>query len=90
VSLNYNEAARLIRMGRRAEKRGKAVQGFVAWLLAKVANDALTGWMLMLAVGVAHADWIHKLPTIGYWWAVLLVALTRPLFAAGPKSQDKT
>ncbi len=25
--------------------------------------------------GIAHAEWISALPTIGYWWACLLAAL---------------
>ena len=33
------------------------------------------GWMLMLAVGIAHAEWVPGLPTIGYWWSCLLVWL---------------
>ena len=38
------------------------------------------GWFLMLAVGVAHHEWWPALPTIGYWWAVLLCWLLRASF----------
>jgi hypothetical protein len=31
-------------------------------------------------VGVAHAEWIPALPTIGFWWMTLLVLLTRGIF----------
>lgn len=48
--------------------------------LAHVANLAVawlvTGWMLMLIVGVVHAEWIPQLPTIGFGLALLLSALT--------------
>lgn len=44
--------------------------------LAHVANLAaawlVTAWMLMLAVGVVHAEWIPQLPTIGFGLALLL------------------
>jgi len=88
MSVDYAEAARLIRLGRRAEKRGKAVGGCLALLLTKIVNDLLTGWLVMLAVGIAHAEWIRALPTIGFWWSVLLVSLTRGLFA-GARSATK-
>jgi hypothetical protein len=79
---NVNELIRLAQLGRRAEKRGKALQGCATGLFVSTADALLTGWILMLAVGVAHAEWIRQLPTIGYWWAVVLVALTRGLFRA--------
>lgn len=31
----------------------------------------------MLAVGVVHHEWIASCPTIGYWWAVVLIFLIR-------------
>lgn len=30
----------------------------------------LGGWLLMLTVGVIHGEWLHDMPTIGYWSAV--------------------
>jgi hypothetical protein len=86
MSFDYNEAARLIRLGKRSERRGKALQGCLRAILAKVLSDLLTGWTVMLAVGVAHAEWMPALPTIGYWWTVLIVVLTRALFIAAPKT----
>lgn len=40
-------------------------------------ESLLTGWFLMLAVGVIHHEWIRACPTIGYWWAALLSGLLR-------------
>jgi hypothetical protein len=90
MSVDYAEVARLVRLGRRAEKRGKAVEGCISALIVKVGSDLLGGLYLMLAVGIAHAEWIHKLPTIGYWWAVLMVVLVRPAFASvtSPKKKE--
>jgi formate/nitrite transporter FocA (FNT family) len=88
VSLDYADAARPIKRGRRAERRGKAIQKFISSMLAKAASDLITAWYLMLAVGVAHAEWLHKLPTIGYWWALLLVVLVRPLFTSTATKSD--
>jgi len=35
------------------------------------------GWIFMLTVGVIHAEWLPMLPTIGYWWAVIIIGLIR-------------
>jgi hypothetical protein len=43
--------------------------------------NATDGWLFMLAVGIAHAEWLPNLPTIGYWWALLLVWLARGVFS---------
>lgn len=45
------------------------------WMLA-----LLNGWFFMLIVGAIHAEWIPQLPTIGYWWSVLIVAVLRTVF----------
>jgi hypothetical protein len=87
VSIDYAEAARLIRKGRKSDQRGKALSGCITSLLTKVFSDLTGGWMFMLAVGIAHAEWIQQLPTIGYWWAVLIVALTRGLFGTIPSTK---
>lgn len=89
MSIDYAEAARLLKLGRRAEQRGKALQGCFTALLTKLVQDLMTAWLFMLAVGVAHAEWIPQLPTIGLWWALLLVVLTRALFTGYAKTQDK-
>lgn len=89
MSIDYAEAARLIRRGRRSERRGKAIQKFITGMLTKALSDLITGWYLMLAVGIAHAEWLHKLPTIGFWWSVLIVMLLRPLLSpSSAKSED--
>lgn len=78
--MDYTEIARLAKLGRRAEQRGKAVKGCFWALINKIIMDLIGGWLTMLAIGVAHAEWIPTLPTLGYWWTVLLVTLTRGLF----------
>ena len=75
------EAIRLIRKGRRAERRGKALEGCLVSLLTSILGALIGGLCLMVAVGIAHAEWIPALPTIGYWWAVLLGALLRGVFS---------
>lgn len=35
------------------------------------------GWMFMLVVQIIHDHWISNCPTIGYRWAVVVVALIR-------------
>lgn len=64
---------------------GKFVTATITGALASFAG----GWELMLGVGVIHAEWIRTLPTIGYWWAVLLVWLLRGTFSRIAPSKDK-
>ena len=78
---SYANVARLIAAGRRAEQRKKSAQGCVWGILLSIFAGLFGGWLLMLAVGVAHSEWIPELPTIGYRAAVLLVLLLRGVFS---------
>lgn len=89
MSLDYSDAVRLIRKGRRAEQRGKAVEGCVTALITFVLGSFLKGWLFMLAVGIAHLHWLPQLPTIGFWWAVLLMAVM-PSLAPTSTSKDRS
>jgi hypothetical protein len=75
---------RLIRKGRRAETRGKALTGFIGRQIALLLNALFGGWMLMLTVGIVHSEWIPQVPTIGYWWATAIVALMGGVFSRVP------
>jgi len=87
--LNYADAVRLITAGRRAERRKKATQGCITGLCVSILGALWGGWMLMIAVGVAHSGWLPNLPTIGYWTAVLIVALLRGVFSSSrPSAQE--
>lgn len=50
-------------------------------ILANAAASALAslffGWVFMLMIGVIHHEWLHGMPTIGYWWAVLITFMLR-------------
>jgi hypothetical protein len=61
----------------------KVLTGCMTWIVLHLANGAMAligGWLLMLAVGVVHAEWITDLPTVGYWWAVVIVWLLQGTF----------
>lgn len=81
MSIDYAEFARLVRKGRKAERRGKVIRAFITNLIVSILGALFGGWMLMLAVGIAHHDWVPGLPTIGYWWSALLVSLLRGVFS---------
>lgn len=49
-----------------------AVASVVFFCLVSLAFRA---WALMLAVALVHALWLPHLRTLGFWWAVALVAL---------------
>ena len=61
---------------------------FIAALLIDIAKVPLAGWLFMLAVGMAHHEWVPPLPTIGFWWAYLLVLLIAITFAIYTKPDD--
>lgn len=84
------EIAALIREKRRREKRRETASFIVARLLFRITSSFLDGWFLMLAVGIAHAYWIPQLPTIGYWWAVVIVALLSGVFSREPPAKPKS
>lgn len=48
--------------------------------MALIVIDILIGgYVFMLGVGFIHGEWIHQLPTLGYWQAVVIVGITRCL-----------
>lgn len=65
--------------------------GKVAVHLAASSIKALLGGLLfMLAVGVMRGEWLPGLPTIGFWWAVLIAYLLRGALALnGTSSTSK-
>lgn len=73
MSIDYAEVLRLAKKGRKAEQRGAAAKGCFTALITAVALALLRGWMFMLALGIAHNHWWPAIPTIGYWWSVLLL-----------------
>jgi hypothetical protein len=73
--------AALIRAMKRHDKIRATVGMILTGYLTTLLANLLDGWLLMLAIGVARAQWLANLPTIGYWWAVVLVALLRGTFS---------
>jgi drug/metabolite transporter (DMT)-like permease len=69
----------------RRQKLGKVVTA----LILAASRWLLGGLFFMLAVGIAHAEWLPQLPTIGYWWAVLICGLVGSAIARpGPSKED--
>lgn len=90
MSVDYAELLRLAKKGREAETRGKAIGGCIGTLITTVIVTLAHGCYLMLAVGIVHDQWIPGLPTIGYWWAVLLVALLRGVLSPIKSTKEKS
>lgn len=77
MSVDFAALDRALNRRRRSQKR-------LNWLTALLTNLALLpvgAWYVMLAVGIAHHEWLPMLPTLGYWWALILVVLLRSAFA---------
>ncbi|MFA9273068.1 MAG: hypothetical protein ACEQSX_20475 [Baekduiaceae bacterium] len=62
-------------MNVRRERFNRAMLSLAQAAVTGVFTALLRGWLLMLAVGVAHHDWTARIPPMGYWTAVLLTAL---------------
>jgi hypothetical protein len=65
------------------------MKAFIVALLLSPIQALIGGLWFMLAVGIVHAEWLPKLPTIGYWWAVLIVFLLAGVFEAPRLGGDK-
>lgn len=65
----------------------KVLTAVVAVGLA-IAYALFAGWLFMLAVGVARAEWLPGLPTIGFGSAVLIAGLLRAAFASFHGSRE--
>jgi len=76
------EVIRLIQKGRKAEQRREAIEGCISSLIIAAFTNLFYGWLLKLAIGIAHDHWWPAIPTIGYWWAVLIVVVTPGVFTS--------
>lgn len=55
----------------------------ISLLLLVIPLSIVSGaWTCMLTVGVIRGEWLHKLPTLGYWDSLLITgAASFALFA---------
>lgn len=89
MSVDYAEVYRLAKKGRKAEQRGKALAGCLESLVTSVLMTLLKGFLFMVAIGVAHAHWWPAIPTIGFWWSVLFMALLPSFGSTSSKSKSE-
>lgn len=75
MSIDYAEVYRLAKKGRKSEERAKALGGCLSAITIAALTNLWRGWELMIVVGIIHAEWIPQLPTLGYWWAVIIATL---------------
>jgi hypothetical protein len=73
--------AELMQYRRKENRRKEAAAGCVTSIVAGFVRGLFGGWMLMLAVGIAHSHWIQELPTIGYWTSATIVYLLHGVFS---------
>lgn len=79
----------LLRADTRRRKRRATLADLITAYITSAILALVNGWFLMLAVGVARDEWLTNLPTVGYWWAVLLVYLLQGVFSRVPPSKSK-
>jgi hypothetical protein len=73
----------------RRQKFGKFLGALASWLLTLASSVLIGGWFFMLGVGVIRAEWLPQVPTLGYWWAVLIAYLLRCGLTRLPQSTSK-
>ncbi len=76
---DYAEAARLIRLGRKAEARKEATKGCLGVFYRLLITIIVRAYALMLGAGIIHNDWIPGLPSLGWWLSLLLCLVLNPL-----------
>jgi len=64
------------------------VRGFVATAGVAIVSVFFNAYMLMLLVGLVHAQWLPVVPTIGYWTATGLVALATGIWGMPGKGKE--
>lgn len=72
---SIEETRRLIRKGRKSDQRFKSLKGCLGSLVKYALVNLIKGWLFMLAIDMAHNHWWYEVPTIGYWWACLIMGL---------------
>lgn len=92
MTASYGELLDIIRRDRarrtRRQRFGKFLGKFFTSLLTGALAALMGGWMFMLGAAVIHDHWWPQVPTIGYWWAVLVVWLLRGVFSRLPETKD--
>jgi biotin transporter BioY len=73
--------AELLTYRRKEARRKQTINGCITSTIIAVGSALIGGLWLMLAVGVIHHQWLHGLPTVGYWTAYVIVALLRGTFS---------
>ena len=89
MNFDREELLDLVRRGRRAKQRGEALRGCATRSIVIAVTTLYEAWLLMLGVGVLHAQWWPAIPTIGYWTAVVAVFLLRGVFSRIPPTSAK-
>jgi hypothetical protein len=89
-----DELLAIAKRDRARRSRWRKLGTFLRTLIEGILGAALTslfgGWMLMLTAGVVHAHWIPQLPTVGYWWAVLVYYLLPGTPTSGARSKKRS
>jgi succinate dehydrogenase hydrophobic anchor subunit len=77
MTTTRDDLVALVRDGTKYRQNRSRWERFWIYFITALILAPLNGWMLMFAIGVAHHHWWPAVPTIGYWWAVLLACLLR-------------
>jgi hypothetical protein len=75
------EIIELARDGRRfRDRRSKWERFWAAFIVRWFIAVPLNGWILMMTIAAIHHGWWSAVPTIGYWWAVVICLGLTALF----------
>lgn len=89
-TMTREDIVSLIRDGSKYRKSRGRWERFWLRLAVGLILAPLQGLYLMLAVGVVHHEWWPAVPTLGFWWAVLIVSLLRPALTNMPREESKS
>jgi hypothetical protein len=77
MNMTRDDIVGLVRDGSKYRRKRAAWDKFWVALLVQLMLAPLAGWWFMLGVGVIHHEWWPAVPTVGYWWSIVIVYLLR-------------
>lgn len=77
MSLDRQEVLALVREGMSARSKKERRKRELGEPTMVIIGSVLGGWLMMLMVGIIHAQWIPQLPTVDYGTAFLVASLLR-------------
>jgi hypothetical protein len=85
--MTRQEVVDLVKEGMVARSKKEKRRRDLGEMTVMIIGSVWAAWLLMLVVGIIHAEWIHQLPTVDYGTSFAVAALLRGAFY-NPRSRS--